>query len=193
MIRPLMVLLVIGSVTAARAQPPRTYDRVVLGGRVMDPVSPLDAVRNLGLRDGRIATITASPIRGRDTVDARGLVVAPGFVDLHAHGQNAESDGYYAMNGVTTALELEIGIGSVDRLYVERAGKTRVNYGGGGAHFQARRVAFGDTLVPYERRDADTSTRWSHAPSTPAAIATCRAELEKDFDLGALGVGMGIG
>ncbi len=67
------------------------YDRVVLGGHVMDPASGLDAVRNIGLTGGRIAVITTEAIRGRDTVDARGLVVAPGFIDLHAHGQTAET------------------------------------------------------------------------------------------------------
>lgn len=192
MIRPLVALLAVGTAAATQAQQPRTFDRVILGGRVMDPASGLDAVRNLGIRDGRIATITAGPIRGPDTVDARRLVVAPGFIDLHAHGQNDESYGYYAMNGVTTALELETGIGPVDRFYAERAGKARVNYGGAASHFQARRIAFGDTLVPYELRATDTSTRWSHTPSTPAAIATVRAELAKDLDLGALGIGMGI-
>src|SRR5437879_1979750 len=65
---------------------PPIYDRVILGGHVMDPASQLDAVRNIGITGGRIAVITTNAIRGRDTVDARGLVVAPGFIDLHAHG-----------------------------------------------------------------------------------------------------------
>lgn len=191
---PLLVaaLLVMGAATAATAQPSRTYDRVILGGRVMDPASRLDAVRNLGIVGGRIAAISAAALRGRDTVDAKGLVVAPGFVDLHAHGQNDESYGYYAMNGVTTALELETGIGPIAQFYAERAGRARVNYGGAASHFHARRIALGDTLVPYEQRLTDTSTRWSHTPSTAATIATVRTELARALDEGALGIGMGV-
>lgn len=191
--RLLVALLTAGiASTLSAQQSSRVYDRVIQHGRVMDPASGLDAVRHLGLSGGRIATISRTPLRGRDTLDARGLVVAPGFVDLHAHGQNDESYGYYAMNGVTTALELETGIGPVARFYAERAGKARVNYGGAASHFHARRIAFGDTLVPYEERASDTSTVWSHTPSTPAVIATVRAELGKSLDEGALGIGMGI-
>src|ERR1041385_8709240 len=81
------------------------YDRVILGGRVMDPASGLDAIRNVGLDGGRIAVITPDPIVGRDTIDARGLVVAPGFIDLHSHAQTDETYRMQALDGVTTALE----------------------------------------------------------------------------------------
>src|SRR5258706_16196066 len=96
---------------------PPVYDRVILGGHVMDPASKLDAVRNIGLSGGRIAVITTEAISGRDTVDARGLVVAPGFIDLHAHGQSPETYRYYALDGVTTALELEAGTGDAAGWY----------------------------------------------------------------------------
>lgn len=188
----LIVLLLIGAAATASAQQSRIYDRVVSGGRVMDPASGLDGVRHLGILNGRIAAISRVPLRGRDTVNARGLVVAPGFIDFHAHGHNDESYGYYAMDGVTTALELEIGIGPVERFYAERVGKARVNYGGAASHFYARRIALGDTLIPYEEQSTDTSTKWSHTPSTPAVIATVRTELVRALDQGALGIGMGI-
>jgi dihydroorotase len=190
--RLLASLLVIGTAPVAAAQQARTYDRVIVGGRVMDPASRLDAVRHLGILDGRIAAISATPLRGRDTVDARRLVVAPGFVDLHAHGHNDESYGYYAMNGVTTALELEIGVGPVTQFYADRAGKARVHYGGAASHFHARRIALGDTLIPYEQRLTDTSTRWSHTPTASATIATVRTVLASELDRGGLGIGMGI-
>ena len=64
------------------------YERVILNGHVMDPASGLDGPRNIGLTGGHIAVITTHAIRGRDTIDAKGLVVAPGFIDLHAHGQS---------------------------------------------------------------------------------------------------------
>ena len=99
--------MVIGLLLALQGTP--VYDRVILGGHVMDPASQLDAVRNIGLTGGRIAVITTQAIRGRDTIDARGLVVAPGFIDLHAHGQTPETYRFYSLDGVTTALELELG------------------------------------------------------------------------------------
>ena len=59
------------------------YDLVILGGRVMDPASGTDAVRNIGIRSGQITAISSEVFEGRETIDASGLVVAPGFIDLH--------------------------------------------------------------------------------------------------------------
>ncbi len=80
------------------------YDLVLEGGRVMDPETALDAVRNVGIRDGKIARVSAAPISGRRTIHAAGLVVAPGFIDLHQHGQDLASQRVKAFAGVTTAL-----------------------------------------------------------------------------------------
>src|SRR5881628_317536 len=115
MMRRLAFLLALALPEALGAQ--ARYDLVILGGRVMDPASRLDAVRNVGVTGGRIAVITPGRIAGRDTIDARGLVVAPGFVDLHSHGQDDESYRYYAMDGVTTALDLELGVGPIAEFY----------------------------------------------------------------------------
>ena len=86
------------------------FDLVVRGGRVLDPESGLDAVRNLGISSGKVAALSAAPVDGRAIIDASGLVVAPGFIDLHSHGQDAENYRYKAMDGVTTALEMEVGV-----------------------------------------------------------------------------------
>src|SRR6185503_1932998 len=117
---------------------PPVYDRVILGGRVVDPASKLDAVRNIGLSGGRIAVITTRALSGRDTIDARGLVVAPGFIDLHAHGQTAETYRYYALDGVTTALELELGTSDVAAWYQERSAGELINYGVSIGHIKVR-------------------------------------------------------
>jgi N-acyl-D-aspartate/D-glutamate deacylase len=79
----------------------------------MDPLSGLDAVRNVGIVGTKITAISTDPLRGKVEVNAAGLVVAPGFIDLHSHGQSAENYGYKAMDGVTTDLELEIGVSPV--------------------------------------------------------------------------------
>jgi len=85
------------------------YDLVIEGGRVIDPETGLDGVRNVGVRDGKIARVSPEALNGRRVVHAAGLVVAPGFIDLHQHGQELESQRVKALDGVTTALEMEIG------------------------------------------------------------------------------------
>ncbi len=100
-----------------------TFDLVIANGRVMDPESGLDGVRNVGIRNGKIAAISAATLQGRTTLDATGLVVAPGFIDLHAHGQDDENYRLYAMDGVTTALELEVGNEDVGAWYAAHAGQ----------------------------------------------------------------------
>src|SRR5471032_2729579 len=89
-----------------RAQP---YDIVIANGRVMDPATNLDAVRHIGIRAGKIAAISQMPLHGRATIEAKGLVVAPGFIDLHSHGQTPENYRFKARDGVTMALEMERG------------------------------------------------------------------------------------
>src|SRR5437868_10735148 len=96
------------------------YDLVLANGRVMDPESGLDAIRNVGIRGGRIAAVETSPLSGRTVVDVKGLVVAPGFIDLHVHRHSDEAYRFKARDGVTTALELEIGVSPVKPWYAER-------------------------------------------------------------------------
>jgi len=105
------------------------YDLVILHGRVMDPETGRDQIANLGIRKGRIAVISTRPLAGAQTIEAKGLVVAPGFIDLHSHAQYAFGYDQQARDGVTTALELEAGVYPVAPFYAVRAGHTRINYG----------------------------------------------------------------
>src|SRR5919197_1101593 len=114
--RPLATACIVAAVLGPLERLPRRsgpsgeqFDLVLTGGRVLDPESALDAVRHVAIQGGRIAAVTTEPVAARETLDVHGLVVAPGFIDLHAHGQDYESYRYYAHDGVTTALELEIG------------------------------------------------------------------------------------
>ena len=112
--RPLALagLLALALITA-RLDAQTTYDIVLHGGRVLDPESGLDAVRDVGISGRSIAAVSATPLHGRIDVDVTGLVVAPGFIDLHSHGQTPEAYGFKVMDGVTTALELEVGVSPV--------------------------------------------------------------------------------
>ena len=105
------------------------YDLVIQGGRVMDPETQMDAVMNVGIKDGRIAAIAAYDLPAAKTQDATGLVVSPGFIDLHAHGQNTVAQTYQVRDGVTSALELEGGVYEISKLLVERDGSSLINYG----------------------------------------------------------------
>ncbi|EPM4378139.1 amidohydrolase family protein, partial [Vibrio vulnificus] len=62
-----------------------SYDTVILNGRVIDPETKFDAIANIGIKDNQIVTITTDAISGDKTIDATGKVVAPGFIDVHAH------------------------------------------------------------------------------------------------------------
>ncbi|HEX5964771.1 MAG TPA: amidohydrolase family protein, partial [Pyrinomonadaceae bacterium] len=132
MLKHIIICVLLGSLTVpflVTSAANQVYDIVIINGRVIDPESRLDAVRNVGISAGTIKAITTARLNGRTVVDAKGLIVAPGFIDLHQHGQDEENYRFKAMDGVTTALELEVGTGDVDRWYAERDGKTLINYG----------------------------------------------------------------
>ena len=162
-----------------------TYDVVIANGRVMDPESGLDAVRNVGIRSGKIAVISTGPLEGKQTIDARGLVVAPGFIDLHQHGQDAENYTVKAADGVTTALELEVGVADVDEWYGAREGKARINYGASVGHIPARMAVMHDPGGLLPSGDA------AHRVATTAEREEISALIEKGLKRGSLSVGLG--
>jgi N-acyl-D-aspartate/D-glutamate deacylase len=95
--------------TADQHEAGAEYELVLSGGHVIDPESGLDAVRNVGVQDGRIAAISEAPLRGALLIDVSTLVVSPGFIDLHTHSPTPLGQRYQVLDGVTTALELEAG------------------------------------------------------------------------------------
>ncbi len=170
----------------AMTSTPPNYDVVILNGRVMDPESGLDAVRNIGISDGRVRAVTKESIAGRTTVDAKGLVVAPGFVDLHVHDMNAEHHRAQAMDGVTTAFELEVGTADVPKWYDERAGRTLINYGVSIGHIPVRMAVMKDpgTFVP----TGDAAKR----TATAEELVEIDRRIAEGLKQGAVAVGLGI-
>jgi N-acyl-D-aspartate/D-glutamate deacylase len=170
--------------TGASDEP--TFDVVILGGRVMDPESGLDAVRNVGIRGRKIAEITDKALRGTEIIDARGLVVAPGFIDLHEHGQGALNYQYQARDGVTTSLELEVGTNDVDGWYAVREGKALINFGVGVGHIPVRMTVMNDPgdLLP--------TGAAAHREADPAELQKIESGIERGLRQGALAVGMGV-
>jgi len=193
MLRRLAVLLAV-SAGALRAQ--TVYDRVILNGRVMDPESGLDATRNLGITAGKVAAISAASIVGRDTIDARGLVVAPGFIDLHDHWQDADGYRYAALDGVTTALELEGGAAFVRAWYTAREGKALVNFGASASHGAARSVSVVTRRDLAQARTAQDSLEARnpgvYRTATDSEIPAIVRHISNNLTNGALGIGMGL-
>lgn len=172
-------------------QPARDqYDLVLEGGRVIDPETSLDAVRNVGIRDGKIARISTTPLSGRRVIHAAGLVVAPGFIDLHQHGQELASQRVKAFDGVTTALEMEIGAPDVAQFLNSKAGHSLIHYGTTASHVAARSLIFGAPLPPGTILPKNGLA--TDQPATPEQIARIQQRLRAEIDAGALGVGMGI-
>jgi N-acyl-D-aspartate/D-glutamate deacylase len=160
------------------------YDVVIAGGRVMDPESGLDAIRNVGILDGKVALLTEEALDGRRVIDATGLVVAPGFVDLHRHGQTEQAYRLQVHDGVTTGLELELGAAQVEEWYAERARGQVVNYGVSVGHIGVRAVAMGDPNTGLGGRSA-------RQRASPQQITETERLLRVGLAEGAIGVGLG--
>ncbi|MSO23674.1 MAG: hypothetical protein EXQ58_10570 [Acidobacteria bacterium] len=159
------------------------FDVVFLHGRVMDPESRLEAVRNVGIRNEQIEAWTSRPIQGRTTIDGKGLVVAPGFIDLHQHGQIPGNYRAQVMDGVTSSLELEVGTSDLNAWYAERAGQTAVNYGASIGHVRVRMKVMNDP------GDFLPNGAAIHKSASEDELRQIAQELEQGLKEGAVAVG----
>jgi len=179
------------------------YDLVILNGRVMDPQTNFDGVRNVGIRDGKITAVTKKAIKGVEAIDASGHVVAPGFIDGHVHtvdiplGQKA-----LLRDGVTTSLDLEVGALPVDRWYADLEGKSQTNYGATVSFTSARAATFDPDYLKNSKSAAlvfdiytgvkVTGDTFDRIP-TDAETKNILKLVEEGFKQGALGVGPPVG
>lgn len=164
------------------------YDVVILGGRVIDPESGLDDVRNVGILNGEVKTVTTDPIDGRTRIDASRLVVAPGFIDLHLHSFSPEALRTKVLDGVTAAFEMELGVGDIDDWYAGIEGKAPIHFGAAIGHPFVRMGVLTGSFSPMSLPTGEGTTRMA----TPEEIARIRERVEQGLARGALGVGMGI-
>jgi N-acyl-D-aspartate/D-glutamate deacylase len=183
-LKTLAALLLLAGVAGPAVAQEATYDLVLARGRVIDPETGLDAVRYVGINGGTIAAISSQPLKGRQVVDVMGLVVGPGFIDLHAHGQDSVSSRFQAQDGVTTALELEGGTGDVPRFYATRAGHAVINFGATVSHGDARAAVLTDMTLQGPASE--------YRNATPEEIEKIAALVERGLDQGGLGIGYGI-
>ncbi len=164
----------------------KKFDIVLLGGRVLDPESGRDELCNVGILGRSISAISSQDLRGEVELDVAGLVVTPGFIDLNSHGQTTENYCCQAMDGVTTALELEFGAAPVREWYAAREGRTLINFGASAGHIPARMAVMGDTGT-YLPRDAAMSRS-----ATEEERSSILAEVRRGLGEGALGIGFGL-
>lgn len=159
---------------------------VIRGGRVIDPESGLDAIRDIGIKGSTIAAISASPLSSSRIIDAKGLIVSPGFIDLHWHGVDPASDRFELLDGVTSSFELEIGVADVDGYYRARQGKSLIHHGAAAGHPPIRMQVLGDSgdFLPADKA--------SYGRASDEEISKMRMRLEEELKQGAVAVGMGL-
>ena len=151
----------------------------------MDPASGLDAVRDVGIRGATIAALSETPLEGERVIAAEGLVVAPGFIDLHQHGRSDEAYRFAVRDGVTSALELEVGVADVETFYAEREGGQRLHYGVSVGHIPIRMEVLDD---PGESLPAGVG---GSATADTAQRAEIERRLRAGLEAGAVGAGFG--
>jgi hypothetical protein len=185
---------------AGAPSPTPTYDIVILHARAIDPETGLDDIRNIGIVGDKVAAVSIEPLSGKQTIEGQGLVASPGFIDLHSHAYGYETATYQAMDGVTTRLELEIGVYPVKPWYDKKAGHELINYGASVNHDRVRfSLQHGgdlhDPRIPGETSDAmDADPKFDeliHQPIPPQFYGRFVPMLEAGLDDGALGIGSG--
>jgi hypothetical protein len=181
------------------------YDVVILGGRVMDPETGFTAVANVGISAGWITKITKDKISGKQTINAEGLVVAPGFIDLEQHGLTDWGIKVNLRDGVTTQMDFEVGALNISQWYAKREGKMQANFGAVvGQEFARMRVHDGlklegpDICMPgmfalRAQAAEDGINGWSVTPSSLQQMNDITNILDEGLREGAIGVGSLIG
>lgn len=176
--------------------PHGTADLLLRGGRVIDPESGLDDVVDLAVNGGRITAVGAAAPRAREVLDVSGKVVTAGFIDLHSHAQTIPSLRLQALDGVTTALELESGAGDVGVAYAAAAREGRpINFGYSASWAQARMQVLCGSTRPGGFLDfaKDLASNGWQQPADRCEVDAILGRLEEQVGAGALGMGVLVG
>ena len=136
-----LIIISLVTINFIASQSSVVYDIVLKGGRVIDPETELDAIRNIGIFGDKIMEVSQSELKGKDVLDVSGYVVAPGFIDLHVHGMSNKAHEYQVRDGVTTALELEGGRPFLRDWLISKTGNSIVNFGATVPHGNLRAMA----------------------------------------------------
>ncbi|HWB67933.1 MAG TPA: amidohydrolase family protein, partial [Mycobacteriales bacterium] len=168
---------------------------VLRGGRLVDPANGIDELADVAIDGGKVVA-TGPDLTGDSAIDVSGLIVGPGFVDLHSHTHSVAGHRLQAFDGVTTALDLEAGLFPVAKAYADaaRAGRP-LNYGFAASWGGARsRVLAGveQDADFHKALDVLGDPRWQRS-STPPELASWLDLLERELADGGLGIGVLMG
>ena len=170
---------------------PEPFDLVINDGRVINPESRLDAIRSLGIRDGRIAAISETPLNAANVIDASGLVVSPGFVNLHSHSVAQAGYRLELLDGVTTVLELEAGSFPIACFGQQLGDEPLTHFGASVGHAWIRmQVVDPEALAAVAATGKiDMSGLAFTQAATPEQRQQIEQMLEAELDAGGLGIG----
>ncbi len=180
----------------------KDYDLVITGGRVIDPETRYDDIANVGIKDGRIVKISKKALKGAETVDATGKIVAPGFIDTHFHFQMPAGYSLGLRDGLTSSMDFELGCAGsyMADWYEARAGVTQANYGCAVSHELARAMVIdgsdgADYLSqgPIAALTTRNKTGWSVTRPTLEQGNAILEEIDKGLQAGAPGIGVTVG
>lgn len=185
------------------------YDIVIKNGKVMDPETNFEGIRNVGIIGDRIAEISNLDLQGKVIINASNLVVAPGFIDLHVHGMTNKAHAYQVRDGVTTALELEAGKPFLSDWIKAKSGSSIVNFGATASHSTLRALAMGryshyftvaKRIIEAEGIESSNLSkitlnmgRSGYQAMTKEEIDNMRPMLQEALEVGALGIGVPVG
>ncbi len=195
--KKIFAALMFGAVLASCQIGP-SYEMVINHGRVIDPLTGLDAVRHIGIKDGKIARISTQPLRGTEMIDARGLIVAPGFIDYHWHCPAQACYEIGLKDGLTSAMDLEFGaLGSqIDGWYAARENAAKINFGTSASVELARAAVLDgniaqDALTAYISRGG--GQKWAAHAANATEQKAILADMEAGLKAGAIGIGITLG
>lgn len=193
----ILVLLVSG---CTQEQKTTDFDIIINGARVIDPETGLDTISNIGIKGNEIAAITSEDISGSKKIDATGLVAAPGFIDLHVHGQDPYSERIGVLDGRTSQLDLEAGALPVSSYYDYKAEKSITNYGASVGHAFARVLVMdgveshGIGLLNHTlEKTGTTGNKWASTLATDEQLDQIDKLVEQGLKEGGLGIGLMVG
>lgn len=164
------------------------FAAVINNGLVIDPASQIQSKLNIGIKNGIVASLSLEPLHGEIVIDADGLIVAPGFVDMHMHEDNYDGhNDQFSVKifnsmlrmGVTTAIGGNCGIGSSNpAAYLDAADRQGlpVNIGLYAAHGEIRKPFCPDNYLPAKEE----------------SIKKMAEELDAQLTAGCVGVSFGL-
>jgi dihydroorotase len=115
MSRTLLLAVALSAFLGTYAQ---TYDILIRNGRVIDPKNGIDGKMDIAVQDGKIAKV-AGQIEGtaKQTVDATGLIVVPGLIDIHGHVFHGTQEDHYLSDGLSAlppdGFTLRVGVTTI--------------------------------------------------------------------------------